>query len=69
MSAVSTDQMPLYVRWRQRVGWWVRIGSTRAAAAAPTKKPNLEEEATVDVSPQSAEPTNTAESDSDSDTE
>ena len=34
-----------------------------------TKKPKLEEEATGDVSRQSAEPTNTAESDSDSDTE
>ena len=34
-----------------------------------TKKPKLEQEATVDVSPQSAEPANTAESDSDSDTE
>jgi len=30
-----------------------------------TKKPKLEQEATGDVSPQSAEPTNTAESDSD----
>ena len=34
-----------------------------------TKKPKLEQEATGDVSPQSAEPTNTAESYSDSDTE
>jgi len=34
-----------------------------------TKKPKLEEEAIGDVSPQSAELTNTAESGSDSDTE
>jgi len=34
-----------------------------------TKKPKLEEDATGDVSPQSVEPTNTAESDSDSDNE
>ena len=44
--------------------------ATKQQAVWPrTKKPKLEEEATGDVSPQSAEPTNTAESGSDSDTE
>jgi len=44
--------------------------ATKEQAEWPrTKKPKLEEEATGDVSRQSAELTNTAESDSDSDTE